>query len=430
MEKNNRRVINAWCSYDWANSVYNLTITTTLFPVYYSEVTRAAFGSEVVNFLGWPVKNTVLYSFAISFSFLIIVLLSPLLSGIADYSGRKKVFMQTFTYLGATACLGLFFFHGDNIVQGIGCSVLASVGYAGALVFYNSFLPEITTPDQVDRVSARGFSWGYMGSVVLLVVSLAMIMNYDTFGFDGKLTATRFSFLLVAIWWAGFAQFAFYFLKDRPTSHALNVQVITKGFHELRDVIAEIRSHRATARFLLAFFFYSMGVQTVILLAPLFGESIIGLPGEKLIITVLLLQVVAIAGSQLFAFVAARKGNKLALAIMLVIWMLICISAFYLTSELQFFVMAGFLGLVLGGTQAISRSTYSKLIPAEAKDTASYFSLYDVSEKLAIVLGTLSYGLIEQVTGSMRNSSLAMIVFFAMGLAALLTTALPRPEKK
>lgn len=424
--KNDKKVVNAWCSYDWANSVYNLTVTATLFPVYYSAVTREAFGGDVVTFFGMQVKNTVLYSYAISLSFLIIVFTSPLLSGVADFSGKKKFFMKLFTYLGGFACISLSFFTGKNIEQGIICAVLASVGYAGSIVFYNAFLPEITTPDQADKISARGFSMGYAGSVVMLLLNLAMVSFYEQFGFDSKETAVRVAFILVGIWWIGFAQIAFNHLKDRPGFFALEPKIFAKGFHELTGVLKNIRRQMATWRFLLSFFFYSMGVQTVILLAPLFGESVIGLTSDKLIATVLLLQVVAVAGSFLFAYISARKGNKLSLSIMLVVWIGLCVSAFLLQTETQFFIMAGFLGLVLGGIQAISRSTFSKLIPEDSTDTASYFSLYDVSEKVAIVIGTLSYGLIEQLTGSMRNSSLAMIVFFIIGLIALIATPLHR----
>lgn len=428
LEKNKPRIINAWCSYDWANSVYNLTITSTIFPVYYSSVTREAFGGERVEFMGWAVTNTVLYSYAISFSFLLIVFLSPLLSGIADYSGRKKRFMQFFTYLGASACIGLYFFTGSNIELGIIFSVLASLGYAGSLVFYNAFLPEISTPDRMDKISARGFSMGYIGSVLLLILNLAMISQYEFFGFESKTAATRFSFLLVGLWWIGFAQIAFYYLRDTPSRLKTHSSLLWKGLLELRMVIREVKTVISTPRFLLSFFFYSMGVQTVILLAPLFGESVIGLSGEKLIMTVLLLQIVAIAGSYLFAWLASRQGNKIALLSMLVIWIGICVGAYKLQTENQFFIMAAFVGLVLGGIQAISRSTYSKLIPQESTDTASYFSLYELTEKSAIVIGTLSYGLIEQLTGNMRFSALALVVFFVLGFFTLLFTRFPREK--
>lgn len=419
IDKNKPSIINAWCSYDWANSVYNLSITSTIFPVYYSAATREAFGGEEVVFLGWAIKNTVLYSYAISFSFLLIVFLSPVLSGVADYSGRKKRFMQFFTYIGAASCIGLYFFTGENIELGIICSVIASVGYAGSLVFYNAFLPEISTPDRMDKVSARGFSMGYIGSVVLLIISLALISLFDQFGFDDKSSASRFTFLLVGVWWIGFSQIAFFYLKDKPSQNKMRSGILYKGIQELKKVFLDIKRTGATPRFLLSFFFYSMGVQTIILLAPLFGESVIGLGGEKLILTVLVLQVVAIGGSYFFAFVASRWGNKVSLLSMLFIWVGICVGAYNLQTETQFFIMAGFLGLVLGGIQAISRSTYSKLIPQGSADTASYFSLYEFSEKVAIVIGTLSFGFIEQISGSMRNSSLAMIAFFGLGIFVL-----------
>ncbi|MDO1446049.1 MFS transporter [Rhodocytophaga aerolata] len=431
--KNNKKVVNAWCSYDWANSVYNLTITATIFPVYYSAVTRAAYNGEVVNFFGVEVQNTVLYSYAISFSFLVIVVLSPVLSGIADYSGKKKRFMQFFTYLGSLACLSLYLFTGENVAYGIICSVLASIGYAGALVFYNAFLPEIVTPDRMDKISARGFSMGYIGSVVLLLVNVVIISNPELVGMAntdaGKLQATRLAFLMVGIWWLSFSQIAFYYLKDIPTHHKVSSGVLTKGFHELSKVVKNLVNQVPTLRFLSAFFFYSMGVQTVMLLAPLYGEAEIHLAGDKLILTVLILQIVAILGAQVFARIATVKGNKLSIAIAIVIWAGVCIGAYFLQTETQFYILAAFLGLVMGGIQSVSRSTYAKLIPVNTQDTASYFSLYDVSEKLAIVLGTFSYGLILQLTGSMRNSAAFMIVFFAIGFFFLMQARLPKPMR-
>ncbi len=424
--KNHKATVNAWCSYDWANSVYNLTITSTIFPVYYSAVTRDAFGGEMVRFLGWSVKNTVLYSYAISFSFLVIVFLSPVLSGIADYSGRKKLFMQCFTYLGAISCLGLYLFTGPNIELGISFSVMASIGYAGALVFYNAFLPEIATPERMDKISAKGFSMGYIGSVILLIISLVMITYYDALGFNSTSSATRFSFLMVGVWWMAFAQIAFVYLKDFPIKEKKSPSVLlTKGIKELKSVLKEVRKYANMPKYLLAFLFYSVGVQTVMLLAPLFGEAVIRLTGEKLIMTVLLLQLVAILGSYVFAYIARRWGNKLALLVMIVIWIGICVAAYLIQNELQFFIMAGFVGIVMGGIQAISRSTYAKLIPQETEDTASYFSLYDVTEKISIVVGTFSFGLVEHITGDMRNSAIALSFFFLVGLAILAATKMP-----
>ncbi len=430
MPKNDKKIVNAWCSYDWANSVYNLIVTTAIFPIYYSAATKAAFGSEIVSFFGWEVKNTVIYTYAISFSFLVIVLLSPILSGIADYSGKKKRFMQLFTTLGAAACLGLFFFKGSNLEYGLMCAVLASIGYAGALVFYNGFLPEIATPDRADAISARGFSMGYIGSVILLVINLVMITQFALFGFEDETAPTQIAFLMVGIWWIGFAQIAFKYLKDRPTGHRITNEILGKGFRELRHIWLLLQTRIFTLRFLFSFFFYSMGVQTVMLLAPLFGENEIGMGSSEMILIVLILQLLAIAGAYFFAWLSDKRGNKFAITIAIFIWIGICSTAFFLHDKTTFYILAGVLGFVMGGIQSISRSTYAKMIPEGEKDTASYFSFFDVTEKLAIVIGTFSYGFIEQLTGSMRNSILAMSVFFVIGLFFLLTTKMPKVVAK
>ncbi len=426
MIKNDRKTINAWCSYDWANSVYNLIVTTAIFPVYYTASTRSAFGGDMVSFFGWQVDNTVLYTYAISLSFLITVILYPLLSGISDYSGNKKNFMRFFTYMGSLACLGLYFFEGANIEYGILFAMLASIGYAGAIVFYNAFLPEIASLDRVDKVSARGFSMGYLGSVLLLIVSLLLITKHETFGFSSAGEATKFTFLLVGIWWIGFSQIAFSRLKDKPTGNKINNQIFKKGFVELKNVFNTLKEKTNSLRFLYAFFFYSMGVQAVMLLAPLFGESEIGLEGDEMILIVLILQILAIFGAYVFAIISQKKGNKVAIITTIFIWLFICVFAYFLKEKSSFYILAGILGFVMGGIQSISRSTYSKLIPEDTTDTASYFSFYDVTEKLAIVLGTASYGVIEHITGNMRNSILFMILFFVVGLFILFKTKLPK----
>lgn len=423
-ERNNKRVINAWASYDWSNSVYNLIVTTAIFPIYYSATTRDAFGGEMVQFLGVTIKNTVLYTYAISFSFLMVVFLSPVLSGIADYMGAKKRFMQAFTYMGSLACIGLFFFNGNNIEYGILCAVLASIGYAGSLVFYNGFLPEIATSDKMDNVSAKGFAMGYIGSVILLVVNLIIILQPESFGFVGKSAATKFGFLLVGLWWAGFSQIAFYYLKDHPTGKRLTSEVLGKGIRELTIVFNALIRKKVMKRYLLSFFFYSMGVQTVLLLAPLFAENEIGMGADEMILVVLILQILAIAGAYFFSLVSKIKGNGFSIGSMLVIWIMICISGYFLKDKVSFYILAGVLGFAMGGIQSISRSTYSKLIPSSTKGNASYFSFYDITEKVAIVIGTFSYGLIEQITGSMRNSMIFMAIFFLTGFIFLLASNL------
>lgn len=419
MEKNNSRIINAWASFDWSNSVYNLIVTTAIFPIYYLSTTENAFGGENVQFFGLTVVNSVLYTYAIAFSFLVIVFLAPVLSGVADFSGRKKRFMQFFTYLGSLACIGLYFFTGENVEYGIACSILASIGFAGSLVFYNAFLPEVATEDKMDRVSARGFAMGYIGSVILLIVNLVLYMKSDLFGFEDGGAATRFGFILVGVWWLGFSQIAFYYLEDRATGKKITFNILGNGIRELKKVYAVVREKTVMMRFLTAFFIYSMGVQTVMLLAPLFGDKEVGMTADEMIFVVLILQIVAIAGAYFFALVSKFRGNGFAISTTLIIWIFICITGYFLKDKMSFYGLAGLLGFVMGGVQSISRSTYSKLIPEGTKNTASFFSFYDVTEKLAIVIGSFSYGFIDQITGSMRNSMVFMTLFFIGGFVIL-----------
>lgn len=424
--KNTKKVQNAWAMYDWANSVYSLVITSTIFPVYFNSVTRGLTADDKVDFFGFEIVNTVLYSYSISFSFLIIALISPILSGIADASGKKLQFMKFFAYLGSLSCIALFFFDGKNLEWGICFSVLASVGYAGSIVFYNAYLPEITTPDKYDFLSAKGFALGYIGSVILLVVNLLMIQFPSWFMLSDDGMAARLSFLITGVWWAGFSQIPFRFLPKNPFGKDIKKEFLLKGYQEIRKVWKEVKQIKVMYRFLASFFFYSMGVQTVMYLAATFGDKELGLPGDQLIMTILIIQIVAIAGSYFFAFISKKYGNKRSLVIMVLVWVGICGGAYYVYTVYEFFVLAFVVGLVMGGIQSLSRSTFSKLIPRSTTDHASYFSFYDVTEKLAIVLGTFSYGFIEQITGSMRNSALSLGIFFLVGLGFLLLVTIPK----
>tara|TARA_R110000772_G_scaffold186361_2_gene297584 strand:- start:1009 stop:2301 length:1293 start_codon:yes stop_codon:yes gene_type:complete len=419
LEKDNKKLINSWASFDWANSVYNLIVTTAIFPIYYLSTTQDAFGGEMIQFFNLTIKNSVLYSYAISFSFLIIVFISPILSGIADYGGLKKRFMQFFTYLGSLACIGLYFFTGENVEYGIACSVIASIGFAGSLVFYNGFLPEVASRKQMDKVSAKGFSMGYIGSVILLILNLVLYQKHEVFGFENGSSATRFGFILVGIWWMGFAQISFYYLKDRGERKKITLDILGSGITELKKVFKIVRSKIVMNRFLSSFFLFSMGYSTVMLLAPLFADKEIGMGADEMIIVVLIIQIIAIAGAYFFAYLSNLKGNGFAISTTLIIWIIICVSGYFLKEKISFYALAAFLGFVMGGIQSISRSTYSKLIPSNTKDTASFFSFYDITEKLAIVIGTFAYGLIDQVTGSMRYSMLFMSIFFIGGFVML-----------
>lgn len=412
--------------YDWANSVYSLVITSTIFPVYYNSVTKGSDGSDRVDFFGLEVVNTVLYSYSISFSYFVIALISPLLSGIADASGKKLSFMKFFAYLGSISCMGLFFFDASNLEFGILCSVLASIGYAGSIVFYNAYLPEIATEEEYDFLSARGFALGYIGSVILLVFNLITIQFPELFGFSGGSFPARFSFLLVGLWWAGFSQITFRNLPTGYRKESGSENIFLKGYREIQAVFSRVRSMPILNKYLAAFFFYSMGVQTVMYLAASFGDKELGLPGDQLILTVLIIQFVAIGGSFLFAFISKKFGNKISLMIMVVIWIGICGAAYYVYTVYQFYALAFVVGMVMGGIQSLSRSTYSKLIPQSTTENASYFSFFDVTEKIAIVLGTFTYGVIEQWTGSMRNSAVSLGVFFLVGLGFLILVSIPR----
>jgi UMF1 family MFS transporter len=413
--------------YDWANPVYSLTITSAIFPVYYTNVTQTEGFGDVVNFFGFDIINSVLYSYALSFSFLMVALMLPLLSGIADYGGKKKGFMKFFAYMGGLSCIGLFFFTGENIELGIILSVTASIGYSGSLVFYNSYLPEIVSPDRLDAVSARGFSFGYIGSVFLLILNLVMVTIPETFGMTDGGQAARISFLTVGIWWIGFSQITFARLPKNIHKRTSEGSYITKGYEEIRKVISSLKSLPDLKKYLLSFFFYNTGVQTVMYLAVLFGsKELTDMSDSELILTLLIIQIVAIAGSMLFAKLSTKKGNKYALVTLILIWICVCLAAFLVYNKYEFFALAFVVGMVMGGIQALSRATYSKLIPSGSVDTASYFSFYDVTYNVSIVVGTFAYGFVEYLTGSMRNSSLTLGFFFLVGLIILRSVTIPR----
>lgn len=417
--KNNPRLIRAWCLYDWANSVYSLTIVSSIFPVYFAATARGSDGGTRLNLLGWEVENSVVFTLSLSLAFLIVAAISPLLSGIADYSGRKKRFMQVFCYLGSASCAGLFFFTPQTTWLGVALFILATIGYSGSIVFYNSYLADLVTDDQADKISARGFSYGYVGSVILLVLNLLPILQPGWFGNISGGLASRIAFLCTGLWWLGFAQITFRTLPEPAATAAPSQGYLGRGYSELQLVWQKARQLPSLRRYLPAYFFYNMGVQTVMYLAALFGEKELKLDSGALIATILVLQLIAIPGAWLTSRLSGRIGNKGALLIILVIWIGICIAAFRITTQNQFYALAAVVGLVMGGVQALSRATYAKLIPANETDTASYFSFYDVTEKLSIVLGTLAYAGLEIITGSMRYSSLALGLFFLMGIVLL-----------
>lgn len=433
MKINDSKTINAWCMYDWANSVYSLTITTAVFPSYFISVTSKT-GQEgsLVDFFGFQISNSVLYSYHLSFAFLLVALMNPFLSAIADYKGSKKKFMQFFCYLGALSCAGLFFFDGESIEYGVILSVLAGIGYAGSLVFYNAYLPEIATEDRVDQVSAKGYSLGYIGSVLLLIFNLLMILNPSWFGIptgvDGKALegygalAPKISFLTVGIWWFAFAQITFSKLEDNKKEVSTSENIFSKGIQELKKVWGETKRLPLLRKYLIGFFFFSMGVQTVMYLATIFGEKVIKMEMQELIQLVLILQILAIFGAFLMAKIAEKKGNIFSLKITLCLWMLICVAAYFMKEgmKIEYYILGVVVGLVMGGIQSMARSTYSKLMPQDTKDHASYFSFYETLEKSSVALGTFVYGFVNYITGSMNYSALSLVIFFIIGYLILM----------
>lgn len=424
--KNQKKVIDAWCMYDWANSVHNLVITSVIFPIYYHATAVNADGGDMINFLGYEINNDVLYSYTLATASMILVILNPILTSMADYSGRKKLFMKFFCYLGALSCIYFFFFTKGNVTSSVIAFGLSMIGWGGSIVFYNSFLPQISTEDRYDKTSARGFAFGYVGSVILLIFNLLMIMKPELFGLtqadsDSGLTS-RIAFITVGIWWIIFAQIPFYYLP-KDESRPFQFSWFSKGFNELKKVLNELKSRQLLKRFLVAFFIYDMGVMTIIYVAALFADKELKIPTTGLIVTILLIQLVAIPGSYMASWLSKKYGNTVALRIIIAIWATTPLAAYFTTTAEEFYVIAATVGLVMGGIQSLSRSTYAKLIPDNTNDTASYFGFYDITEKLATSIGTFTFGAIIQATGSMRNSVLLILIFFIVGF--ILLTRIP-----
>jgi UMF1 family MFS transporter len=416
--KGDIKVLNAWAFYDWANSVYPLVISSAVFPIYYGSL----FVDDLyVELLGFNFKNTALISFLTAFAFVVLSFITPLLSGIADYMGNKKNFLKFFCYSGSISCMGLYWFDLSNIYLGLFFYFTALISFWASLVFYNSYLPDIAFKNQQDAISAKGYALGYFGSVLLLIFNLAMVMYPETFGIIGdssESTAMRYSFVSVGIWWIIFSQYTFYFLPDPNKKKEIIKDVIWNGFKEIIDVWKELKKISLIKKYLIAFFIYSSALQTVLLIAAYFGEQEIIWPeGEKtigLIVSILLIQLIAIFGAIFTSKLSEKFGNIFTLIILNLFWAFLCIGAYFINQPLEFYIAAGLVGLVMGGIQALSRSTFSKMIP-KTENTTSYFSFFDVSQKVSIVFGMTLFAFLDQITGSMRTSILVFVVIFLIG---------------
>ncbi|WP_027879949.1 MFS transporter [Mesoflavibacter zeaxanthinifaciens] len=420
LQKGSKKLLNAWAFYDWANSVYTLTIASSIFPIFYS----ALFINQthkVVNAFGFEFKSTALITFITAFTFLVVAFTSPILSGIADYVGNKKNFLKFFCYVGGLGCIGLYFFSLDHIYISLLFYFMGLIGYWGSLVFYNSYLPDIAFPEQQDSISAKGFSLGYIGSVILLIINLIMVMTAE----DGqKMDMMRYSFVMVGIWWIGFSQYSFYWLpKGTSKGHKVTKEVVLDGFNELKVVWKALQENVLLKKYLQSFFVFSMAVQTIMLVAVYFGEEEINWGSDDaktmgLIVSILIIQLIAIVGAVLTSKASSKFGNIKTLIAINFIWMSLCFYAYFMETPVQFYIAASCVGFVMGGIQSLARSTYSKFLP-ETKDTTSYFSFFDVAEKIGIVIGMIIYGTIDQITGSMRNSILFLFIFFLIGIILL-----------
>jgi UMF1 family MFS transporter len=429
-EKNNKKTIWAWCMFDWANQSYNMVITSTIFPAYYVAVTANAKNGDTVMFFGHRFVNTVLSNFVLGISYLAVVILLPILTSIADYKGNKRQYLKFFTYLGALACAGLFFFKPDSSLEiPMICFGLACIGYCGGFVFYNSYLPQIASEDQQNKVSAKGFIYGYVGSLVMQVLCFIVVLSPKTFGITSDDLPSRISFVMVFVWWLGFSIIPFRLLpKGEPAVGKHDYNVLTGGFKELGKVFQKVKTMPLLRRFLSSFFFYSVGVQTIMLVAAQFAAKELKMPQETLITIILVIQVVAVIGAWLTSILSTKYGNVKTLVGLVSIWTVLCLSVYFIANTPQFFVAAVVVGAVMGGVQSISRSTYSKYLPPNIPDTASFFSFYDVTEKSSIVVGLLCFASVEAMTHEMRDAALTLDLFFAVGL--FLMISLMFAEKK
>jgi UMF1 family MFS transporter len=432
MQTASKKVVNGWAMYDWASSSYNLVITSTIFPTYFESVAvdDASISKTTVTFLGRQFENSALYNYAIAVAMFIVAVLSPILSSIADYKGNKKKFLSFYFTLGSIACAAMYFFQKDTLWLGIAGIVIACIGFWGAQVFYNSFLPEIASIEDRDRISAKGFIYGYIGSVLLQLICFVFVMMHTTFEIT-EAKGAQISFLLVGIWWWGFARFAISRLPNPvPAGGADKRNILTNGYKELSKVWNQVKHLPKLKRYLLSFFFYNMGVQTVMLVAAIYGKGELELPTKNLIVSILIIQLIAIPGAYAISWLSSKIGNIKTLMVLVVLWVIVCVAGYYVPKGgvYEFYALGAFVGFIMGGVQSLSRSTYAKLMP-ETKDTASFFSFYDVTEKIAAVIGIVTFGYITDLTGSQRNSIFALATFFVMGLLLLLYTNAAKEKK-
>ncbi len=404
-DKLHRKIINAWCMYDWANSAFATTIMAAVLPTFYSDVAGANLK---------PVQASTYWGYTNTIAMLLAAVAAPILGAIADHSGTKKRFLSGFASLGIlfTALLVLVS-TGDWLMASV-FYVLGRIGFAGANIFYDSLLPHIAHPDEIDQVSTKGFALGYLGGGLLLMVNLAWILKPEWFGLPGAEMASRLSFLSVAIWWALFSVPLLSRVPEPPfvQEPGESDNPARAGFQRLGRTFRGIRRYRELFKFLIAFWLYNDGIGTIIIMAAIFGKEI-GIQTEYLIGAILALQFLGIPFSFAFGWLARKLGTKRSILLALGVYIVIAIGGYFMQTGLHFWILAFLAATVQGGSQALSRSLFGRMVP-KAK-TAEFFGFYDVSSKFAGIAGPALFGLMGQLTGSSRLGIVSLIIFFIVG---------------
>jgi UMF1 family MFS transporter len=418
--KQNRREQIGWYFYDFANSAFPTTVVTVFLGPFLTALTQSAADADgYVHPLGIPILADSFFPYMVSLSVLLQVFFLPILGAISDYTHIKKQMLGLFAYIGAFATMGLYFVQGDNYLLGGLLFLIANLSFGASIVFYNAYLPEIADADHRDTVSSQGWALGYLGGGLLLAVNLVLFTQAESLGIETA-HAVRISMASAGVWWAIFTIIPMLSLKHRQPQKQLPAgeRYATIGFKQLKHTLTQLPKYPQTLLFLVAYLLYNDGIQTVIALSAQFGNQELGIGETSLVSLILMIQFVAIGGALGFGYLARVMGAKRAIMVSLVIWSGTVIYAYaLLETQVQFFIMGGVIAIVLGGSQALSRSLFSQMIPNGQE--AEYFSLYEVSERGTSWLGPLMFGLALQFTGSYRFALLSVVLFFVVGLLLL-----------
>lgn len=419
---NDRRTLFGWCVYDWADSAYATTVLAGLLPAYFAKV---VVGPDGVFIVGQHFRASTLWALAVAAAAIVVFLTAPVLGAVADFTAAKKRFLLMFAYLGSLFTTLLSFCGSGDVGLTLAFFVLAQVGFVGASVFYDAFLPQIAGPDRMDRVSGWGYAAGYVGGGVQFSLALLLILFHEKLGIEEGLAA-RLGLAMAGLWWAGFTIITALTLREAPPTQSLpdryrnwprTAAVAATGLRRTLETVRRVRQYRPLVLFLVAFMLYNDGIQTVIAMATIFGREELKLSTGDLMLTLLVIQGVAMAGALAFGRLAGWIGAKRAVMVALVLWSGVVIYAYFITTRIEYFALGGVVGIVLGGSQALSRSLYGSMIPPEG--SAEFFGFYTVFSKFSAIWGPLAMATINHLTGSLRLSIVSVVVFFVFGLILL-----------